>query len=134
VEFSSLSEHLDRSTAGGSLIFNIMASLAQFERDLTVERTKAGIQAAQRRGKHCGRPRVMGQEQLDLARQMLSEGHSQRRIARVLKVSDATLSRRLRRSYGASLSGSPLGTQEWYFAITITPLSPVDRHLHGIPS
>jgi DNA invertase Pin-like site-specific DNA recombinase len=96
VGFSSLSEHLDTSTAGGSLIFNIMASLAQFERDLTVERTKAGIAAAQRRGKHCGRPRVMGKEQLELALTMLSQGHTQSRVARVLKVSTATLSRRLR--------------------------------------
>ena len=93
VEVSSLSEHLDTSTAGGSLIFNIMASLAQFERDLTVERTRAGIQAAQRRGKHCGRPRAMGKEQLEPD---ALRGQSQRRIARVLKVSDATLSRRSR--------------------------------------
>ena len=68
VEFMSLSEHLDTSTAGGSLIFNIMASLAQFERDLTVERTRAGIDAAKRRGTHCGRPRKLGRDQLTVAR------------------------------------------------------------------
>ncbi len=96
VDLTSLSDPIDTSTPQGKAFFRIMGVLAEMERDMIRERTIAGVRAAQARGKHCGRPRVLGPDQLVLARQMLSEGQSQRRVARVLKVSDATLSRRLR--------------------------------------
>lgn len=96
VGFASVSESIDTTTPGGRLFFHLMGALAQFERDLIVERTVAGIRAAKARGTHCGRPRVLGWEQLAAARQMLAEGRSQRQVARLFKVSDATLSRRLR--------------------------------------
>ena len=47
---------IDTTTASGRLMFGIFAALAEFERELIVERTKAGIAAAKARGKHCGRP------------------------------------------------------------------------------
>ena len=96
VDLTSLSDPIDTSTPHGKAFFRIMGVLAEMERDMIRERTIAGVRAAQARRKHCGRPRVLGRDQLVLARQMLSEGQSQRRVARVLKVSDATLSRRLR--------------------------------------
>jgi len=96
VDLTSLSDPIDTSTPHGKAFFRIMGVLAEMERDMIRERTIAGVRAAQARGKHCGRPRVLGQDQLILARQMLSEGQSQRRVARVLRVSDAPLSRRLR--------------------------------------
>ena len=96
VDLVSLSDPIDTSTPQGKAFFRIMGVLSEMERDMIRERTIAGVRAAQARGKHCGRPRVLGQDQLVLARQMLSKGQSQRRVARVLKVSDATLSRRLK--------------------------------------
>ena len=55
--FKSLCEgELDTSTANGELIFNIFSTLAQFERRLVQERTRAGLQAARARGKFGGRP------------------------------------------------------------------------------
>ncbi len=50
IAFKSLTEHIDTTTAMGNMFFNIMATLAQFERDLISERTKAGLQAARERG------------------------------------------------------------------------------------
>lgn len=58
VDFISLKEEIDTSTSTGKLIFTIMSALAQFERDLLVERTNEGLQAARRRGRVGGRPRV----------------------------------------------------------------------------
>lgn len=52
----SLKESIDTTTPAGRLVFHIFASLAQFERELIQERTKAGIQSARERGKVGGRP------------------------------------------------------------------------------
>lgn len=57
VKFSSLTENIETSTNGGRLIFNIFASLAEFERNLIRERTLAGLEAARARGRHGGRPK-----------------------------------------------------------------------------
>ncbi|MBC6441211.1 MAG: recombinase family protein [Rhodospirillales bacterium] len=54
--FSSLTDRIDTTTAGGRLVFHIMGALAGFERDLIQERTKAGLRAARKRGKRLGRP------------------------------------------------------------------------------
>ena len=96
VGFASVSEAIDTTTPAGRLFLHILASLAQFERELLIERTHAGIKAAKARGTHCGRRRALGWEQLALARQLLAQGQTQRQVARVLKISDRTLSRRLR--------------------------------------
>ncbi len=55
VDFESLSDGINTTTAGGKLVFHIMASLAEFERSLISEWSEAGMQAARRRGKHRGR-------------------------------------------------------------------------------
>ncbi|MGU3401323.1 recombinase family protein [Brucellaceae bacterium D45D] len=57
VEFRSLTENIDTSSSGGRLVFHMMAALAEFERSLISERTRAGMQAAKLKGKHVGRPR-----------------------------------------------------------------------------
>ncbi|WP_433848814.1 recombinase family protein [Brucella pseudogrignonensis] len=57
VEFRSLTESIDTSSSGGKLLFHMIAALAEFERSLISERTKAGMAAAKLRGKHVGRPR-----------------------------------------------------------------------------
>ncbi|TDY16898.1 DNA invertase Pin-like site-specific DNA recombinase [Paraburkholderia sp. BL6665CI2N2] len=55
IHFKSLTESIDTSTSGGRLVFHLMASLAEFERSLISERTKAGMDAARVRGSRIGR-------------------------------------------------------------------------------
>lgn len=57
VEFRSLTESIDTNSSGGKLLFHMIAALAEFERSLISERTKAGMAAAKLRGKHIGRPK-----------------------------------------------------------------------------
>ncbi len=57
IGFRCLQEQLDTTTTGGKLIFHIFASLAEFERDLIHERTRAGLAAARARGRKGGRPK-----------------------------------------------------------------------------
>ncbi|KAB2715324.1 recombinase family protein [Brucella intermedia] len=57
IEFRSLTENIDTGSSGGKLLFHVVAALAEFERSLISERTKAGMAAAKLRGKHVGRPR-----------------------------------------------------------------------------
>jgi DNA invertase Pin-like site-specific DNA recombinase len=58
----SLNDPIDTTTPHGKLTFNIFASLAEFERDLIRERTKAGLDAARTRGRQGGRPKGLSQE------------------------------------------------------------------------
>ncbi len=74
VGFRSLSESIDTTTAGGKLIFHIFGALAEFERSLIAERTKAGLQAAKKRGKQLGRPMRLTREQISHAEKMINSG------------------------------------------------------------
>ncbi|WP_439555571.1 recombinase family protein [Dyadobacter sp.] len=58
----SINDHIDTTTAQGRLIFNIFASLAEFERDLIRERTQSGLEAARARGRKGGRTRGLTKE------------------------------------------------------------------------
>lgn len=58
VEFISLQDQIDTSTAAGRFFFRIMASITELERDIIVERTKAGLEAARARGRKGGRPKA----------------------------------------------------------------------------
>jgi DNA invertase Pin-like site-specific DNA recombinase len=71
VEFMSLNECINTTTSGGILIFHVMAALAQFERSLISERTRAGMAAARARGQQLGRRRSLTQDQCDEARLLL---------------------------------------------------------------
>lgn len=64
IEFRSLTESVNTSTSGGRLVFHIFAALAQMERELISERTKAGLAAARKQGRTGGRPPVLTQEQI----------------------------------------------------------------------
>ncbi|KSV61345.1 DNA invertase [Sinorhizobium sp. GW3] len=68
IEFRSLSESLDTSTSAGRLLLHILASMAEFERSLISERTRAGMAAARARGSRIGRRPAMTSEQLEEAR------------------------------------------------------------------
>ena len=68
VGFRSLTEGVDTTTPGGTLVFHIFGALAQFERDLIRERTTAGLKAAEARGKKGGRKPVVTPDKLARAR------------------------------------------------------------------
>ncbi len=94
VGFQSLTESLDTGSSGGRLIFHIMAALAEFERTLISERTKAGMEEARRRGRHVGRPPKMTREQaIQAARECRAA--SLEEIARRYGVSSRTLRRHI---------------------------------------
>ena len=93
--FQSVTEGMDTSTPAGELLFNIVGSLAQFERALLIERTNAGIAAARERGTVLGRKHALTPEKLRAADRALSDGESVTSAARALGVDRATLYRAL---------------------------------------
>ncbi|SOD41833.1 recombinase family protein [Nitrosovibrio sp. Nv4] len=96
--FESLSDGINTTTAGGKLVFHIMGALAEFERVLISERSKAGMQAARKRGKHLGRPVKLSQEQINHAAGMVKEERETvSGMAELLKVDRTTLHRALKR-------------------------------------
>lgn len=92
----SLTEQVDTSTPSGRLYFHMLAALAQFERELLAERTKAGLEATKRRGTRLGRPTSLSRDQLDHAREQVAQGKAVRELAGLLGVDRGTLYRRLR--------------------------------------
>ena len=95
--FLSLSENIDTTSAGGKLVFHIMGALAEFERALIVERTRAGVAAARKRGQHLGRRRSLRPDQVQLARDTIDGGgQSVASMAQLLGVSKTTLWRALK--------------------------------------
>ena len=60
IGFRSLTENIDTTTSGGRLTFHIFGALAQFEREIIRERTRAGVAAARERGRVGGRPVALG--------------------------------------------------------------------------
>ncbi len=71
IEFVSLNESINTSSSGGVLIFHMMAALAEFERNLISERTRAGIAAARARGSKLGRRRALSPAQRTQALELL---------------------------------------------------------------
>ena len=99
VAFRSLSEAIDTGTAGGRLLFHVMGALAEFERALISERTRAGMAAAKTRGAALGRPRKLSSAQVSKAsRSLMRSRRSVRDIASKLLVSRSTLRRAVIRS------------------------------------
>jgi DNA invertase Pin-like site-specific DNA recombinase len=91
VGFHSLQEQIDTTTSGGKLIFHIFASLAEFERDVIRERTKAGLAAARARGRMGGRPKGVDQKKKKAALALKKEaGHSVREICEIVGISRNT--------------------------------------------
>ena len=93
VHFKSLTDQIDTSTTAGRFFFHVMASLAQMERDLTVERTRAGLEAARRQGRTGGRKRKMTDSKIATAKRLLEDGMPPQEVAKGLGVSIPTLYR-----------------------------------------
>ncbi|MFJ8001721.1 recombinase family protein [Streptomyces sp. NPDC096310] len=79
----------------GKFFFTMMVAFAELERDMIVERTRAGLDAAKAQGRTGGRPVVMDADKLAAAKARKAEGESVTAIAKALKVSRATLYRAL---------------------------------------
>ena len=92
VGFKSLHEALDTTTPGGRLVFHVFAALAEFIRELIIEGTREGLDAARARGVRLGRPPAMTGEQIRHARDLLTRpDNTVSSIARLLGVSRATI-------------------------------------------
>ena len=93
VHFQSTTDSIDTGTPAGRFFFHVMASLAQMERELLIERTRAGLDAARAQGRVGGRKRVMNESKLEAAKKLLASGAAPREVAKNLGISVPTLYR-----------------------------------------
>ncbi|APM69892.1 TPA: recombinase family protein [Klebsiella pneumoniae] len=91
VNFRSLTDSIDTSTPAGRFFFHVMSALAEMERELIVERTRAGLAAAREQGRVGGRRRVMTEEVVERCRRMLENGATRQQIADVIGVGVKTI-------------------------------------------
>lgn len=95
IGFKVLTGHgaqIDTITSNGRLIFGIFATLAEFERELIAERTKAGLEAARARGRKGGRPRKMDINTLKMAMSAMADRKSvAAEVAQRLGITTTTL-------------------------------------------
>jgi DNA invertase Pin-like site-specific DNA recombinase len=105
IGFRSLTESIDTTTAQGVLVFHMFSALAEFERALIRERTRAGLKAAKRMGRTGGRPAKLTEDDLDVARTLLANPDiTVSDVADRIGVSAATLYRYLPAARTASNS------------------------------
>jgi DNA invertase Pin-like site-specific DNA recombinase len=97
IGFMSLTEAINTGSAGGLLMFHVMAALAEFERSLISERTRAGLQAARGRGAQLGRRCALDPAQSEHALRLL-QSQPMSRVAQHFNVHPRTLNRLKKRS------------------------------------
>ena len=93
IQFKSLTDAIDTATPSGRFFFHVMARLAQMERELTVERTRAGLETARKLGRKGGPKRRMTDSKIESAKRLLANGMPPRDVALNLSVSIPTLYR-----------------------------------------
>ncbi|NJN23782.1 MAG: recombinase family protein [Acaryochloridaceae cyanobacterium RL_2_7] len=87
-----LGAEIDTNTANGRLFFAVFAALAEYERELISERTRAGLQAARARGRKGGRPRKMDTTRLQMAMTAMSDPNaSPKDVAQKFGITTTTL-------------------------------------------
>ena len=122
IGFRSLTEQIDTTSTAGKLIFHVFGALAEFERELIRERTRAGLAAARARGRQGGRRRALTAKQVAIAQALYeSKHHSIAEICHTIHVSRATLYR-----YVAVRSASESSVQP-------SSGSPVNRRASATP-
>ncbi len=95
IDFISYDNSLDTSTPTGKLVFHVVGSVAEFERDIIKERVRAGLANARRNGKKLGRPSILAK--ISPKVYILKEkGLSNRMIAHKLRIGEATVRRALK--------------------------------------
>lgn len=131
IAFRSLTEQMDTTTPQGEFLFHVFGALAQFERSLTQERVRAGLAAAQRRGRRGGRPVAINAEKMAAVVAALEGGATKAAVCRTFGIKRSTLINSLVRigwSAGTKLQGSMSDAQ------TATDRSPdrrAVRSTHG---
>ena len=93
IQFKSLTDSIDTGTTSGRFFFHVMASLAEMERELTIERTRAGLEVAKKLGRTGGRKPKMTDSKIESAKELLSSGVPPKEVAKNLGVSVSTLYR-----------------------------------------
>ena len=92
--FKSLTESIDTTTPAGRMMMQMVGSFAEFEREMIIERTKAGLETARKEGRIGGRkPKLNKNQREDIADNVISERKFGADMARLYKVSEATTSR-----------------------------------------
>ena len=97
VRFRSLTEAIDTETPPGRAMWQMIGVLAELERSLIVERTRAGVKAAQQRGVKFGRKPKLSTQQITHAQKLIDQGEPVPVVARPLRVDRATVYRALNR-------------------------------------
>jgi DNA invertase Pin-like site-specific DNA recombinase len=95
VKFRSLTEAIDTETPTGRAMWQMIGLLAELERSLISERTRAGVKAAKIRGVKFGRKLKLTPEQIDHARKLIDGGEDRQKVAELFKVGRKTLWRAL---------------------------------------
>jgi DNA invertase Pin-like site-specific DNA recombinase len=95
IRFHSLTENIDTETPTGRAMWQLIGVLAELERSLIIERTRAGMLAARARGVRPGPKPKLSRQQIDHARKLHKQGDSPDAIADILLVSRATVYRAL---------------------------------------
>ena len=93
VQFKSLTDAIDTGAPSGRFFFHVMASLAEMERELIVERTRAGLDVARKLGRKGGRKPKMTDSKIESAKKLLASGVPPKDVAKNLGVSVPTLYR-----------------------------------------
>jgi putative DNA-invertase from lambdoid prophage Rac len=83
----------DLTSASGKMIMTVISAMAEFERDLLIERTQSGLARAKSQGKSLGRPRSLGATQINLVQQRLAEGETIAGLAREFGTSRQSIMR-----------------------------------------
>src|SRR5438132_11524511 len=95
IKFRSLTEHIDTETAAGRAMWQMIGVLAELERSLITERTRAGVQAAKQRGVQFGPKPKLTPQQIKHARQQIDQGKPVQEVAALLNVHRMTIYRAL---------------------------------------
>ena len=98
IKFQSLTESIDTATPTGRAMWQMIGVLAELERSLIAERTRAGVKAAQKRGVRFGRKPKLTVAQLSHARRLIEHGERAATVARSFAVGRSTLYRSLQRA------------------------------------
>lgn len=98
IGFCTLQEQIDTTRAGGRFYMHILGALAEFEREMISERTRAGMAAAKERGQRLGRPERLSLDDARKADAMIRGGMTRRDTAKALGVDAMTLRRALRKA------------------------------------
>lgn len=91
INFRSLTDSIDTSTPMGRFFFHVMGALAEMERELIVERTKAGLEAARAQGRIGGRRPKLSPEQWAQSGRLIASGVPRQKVAIIYDVGVSTL-------------------------------------------